>query len=108
MTATTDKRTWLSQAGAARLLPISAGTLRSFARADQFFGPDITCLCGVPEGLTPPLRLIRYHAYHVELIERVLTGELDRETAGLMLEVWRGRRLTQMNAETAAGEAAGG
>ena len=83
--------TWLSQAGAARLLPISAATLRAFARWDPFFGPDLAALSGVPAGARAP-RVVRYHVAHVRLIEAVLCGELDRETAGLKLELWRRRR----------------
>jgi len=81
--------TWLSQREAARRLPISATTLREFARHDVFYGPDVDGLAGVPAGARFGRSVMKYRVEHVGLIEAVLEGVTPIETARIQWELMK-------------------
>ena len=81
---------YLNMTAAARRLGLSKSQLSEAAKMHPLYAPDVT---GIPTGRNANLgvRMTRYHIEHVLIIQRLLLGKVDLETAHLEWEVKKNR-----------------
>jgi len=87
----TQKRTlYINLSAVARRFGLSPTQLSQMGRKHPLYAPTIR---GIPTGKVTPLgsRITRYHIEHVAIIERVLLGLVDLETAWLEWQVRRNK-----------------